>query len=83
VLWAETRPSGVRVVAVNPGATRTAMNPRGDRTAEQVARKALDALSGTAPAVIEGRLNAVLGRVIATLPARLGVPFAGWLMARL
>jgi uncharacterized protein len=81
-LWAEVRGTGVRIVSVSPGATRTAMNPRGTRSAEQVATTALAALAGSAPAVIDGRLNAVLGRVFEALPARLGGPLAGWLMSR-
>ncbi|WP_093083731.1 SDR family NAD(P)-dependent oxidoreductase [Pseudonocardia oroxyli] len=82
ILWAETRGHGVRVVAVNPGATLTAMNPRGTRTAEQVARRALGALSGSGPEVTEGRVNAVLGHLVDQLPARVAVPLGGWLMAR-
>ncbi|MCD2190369.1 SDR family NAD(P)-dependent oxidoreductase [Actinomycetospora soli] len=81
-LWAEVRGRGVRVVAVSPGATRTAMNPRGTRTAEQVATTALAALAGTAPAVIDGRLNAVVGRVFEALPGRVAAPLAGWVLAR-
>ncbi|NYD37411.1 SDR family NAD(P)-dependent oxidoreductase [Actinomycetospora corticicola] len=81
-LWAELRGSGVRVVAVSPGATRTAMNPDGTRTAEQVATTALAALDGSSPAVIDGGFNAVVGRVFEALPARVGSPLAGWLLAR-
>lgn len=81
-LWAEVRGSGVRVVSVSPGATRTAMNPDGTRSPEQVATTALAALSGTAPAVVDGGFNALVGRVFEALPARVGAPFAGWLLAR-
>jgi uncharacterized protein len=81
-LWAEVRGSGVRVVAVSPGATRTAMNPDGTRSAEQVATTALAALSATAPAVVDGGFNAVVGRVFEALPARVGAPLAGWLLTR-
>ncbi|MFC5063370.1 SDR family NAD(P)-dependent oxidoreductase [Actinomycetospora atypica] len=81
-LWTEVRGTGVRVVSVSPGATRTAMNPRGTRTADQVATTALAALAGTAPAVIDGRANAILGRLFEALPARVAGPLAGWAMAR-
>lgn len=81
-LWAEVRGSGVRIVSVSPGATRTAMNPRGTRSADQVATTALAALAGSAPAVIDGSFNAVVGRVFETLPARVGGPLAGWVLAR-
>jgi short-subunit dehydrogenase len=81
-LWAEVRGTGVRIVSVSPGATRTAMNPRGTRSAEQVATTALAALAGSAPAVIDGAFNAVVGRLFEALPARVGGPLAGWVMAR-
>ena len=81
-LWAEVRGSGVRIVSVSPGATQTAMNPRGTRSAEQVATTALAALAGTAPAVIDGGFNAAVGRVFEALPARVGGPLAGWMLAR-
>lgn len=82
VLWAEVRGSGVRVVAVNPGATKTAMNPRGTRSADQVATTALEALAGTGPEVTDGRVNAVAGHLFELLPARVAVPFAGWVLSR-
>jgi uncharacterized protein len=81
-MWAEVRGSGVRVVAVSPGTTRTAMNPDGTRSPEQVAARTLAALSGTAPAVIDGTVNALVGRLFEFLPARVGGPLAGWLLAR-
>lgn len=51
-LWAETRASGVRVVAVSPGPTQTPMNvarAHGKRRPEQVARTALAALGREGP----------------------------------
>jgi short-subunit dehydrogenase len=76
------RGSGVRVVSVSPGATRTAMNPDGTRSPQQVAATVLRALDGTAPAVVDGTANALLARVFEILPARVGGPVAGWLLAR-
>ncbi|MFI2665745.1 SDR family NAD(P)-dependent oxidoreductase [Micromonospora carbonacea] len=84
-LWAETRASGVRVVAVSPGPTRTPMNPRpggGKRQPAQVARTALAALEGTGPAVVDGRRNTVTAFVIRMVPPRLMAPFALRMMAR-
>ena len=82
VLWAEVRDSDVRVVAVNPGATKTAMNPRGTRSADQVAATALAALAGSGPEVTDGRINALAGQLFRPLPARVAVPLAGWLVSR-
>lgn len=73
-LWAETRASGVRVVAVSPGPTQTPMNAapaRGKRRPEQVARTALAALEKSGPAVVDGRRNALIAVVIRLLPPRL------------
>jgi short-subunit dehydrogenase len=70
-VWAETRGTGVRVVAVSPGPTDTPMNTRpmrGKRQPGDVADTVLDALGGRAPAVVDGRANAVqtfvLGRLL-------------------
>ncbi|WP_037912598.1 SDR family NAD(P)-dependent oxidoreductase [Actinacidiphila yeochonensis] len=57
-LWHETRDTGVRVVAVSPGATETPMNPgsaRGKRRPGQVADTVMAALRGRGPAVVDGR----------------------------
>lgn len=62
-LWAETRGTGVRVVAVSPGATATPMNPRRGamtRTPQQVADTVLAALRGHGPEVVDGWVNAAL-----------------------
>ncbi|MGW3963982.1 SDR family NAD(P)-dependent oxidoreductase [Amycolatopsis sp. NPDC005003] len=81
-LWAETRSTGVRVVVVSPGPTKTPMNPRGTRSAEAVAATVVRALSGRGPAVIDGRLNALttllFGRL---LPTRLTLAVARRVMA--
>lgn len=72
-LWAETRHSGVRVVAVSPGPTRTPMNAtvgRWGRRPEQVAATVLTALDGSGPSVVDGRGNAVAAAVLRLLPTR-------------
>ncbi|WP_042397297.1 SDR family NAD(P)-dependent oxidoreductase [Streptacidiphilus carbonis] len=61
-VWAETRATGVRVVAVSPGPTDTAMNTRrmpGKREPAAVADTVMSALRSRGPAVVDGRLNAV------------------------
>ncbi|KOV78084.1 SDR family oxidoreductase [Nocardia sp. NRRL S-836] len=70
-LWAETRATGVRVVAVSPGPTETAMNTSrmpGKRDPGAVADTVMSALRGRGPAVVDGRLNAlqtfVFGRLL-------------------
>lgn len=78
-LWAETKGTGVRVVAVSPGPTRTPMNPaaqRGKRQPEQVAATVLAALDGVGPAVVDGRRNALTAAILRLLPARLMAGFA-------
>ncbi|MEV4143523.1 SDR family NAD(P)-dependent oxidoreductase [Amycolatopsis sp. NPDC049691] len=81
-LWAETRSTGVRVVAVSPGPTKTPMNPRGTRSAEAVAATVLRALSGTGPAVVDGRTNALTALLFGRLlPPRLSLAVARRIMA--
>ncbi|GHG03316.1 MULTISPECIES: SDR family NAD(P)-dependent oxidoreductase [Amycolatopsis] len=82
-LWAETRSTGVRVVAVSPGPTETPMNPRGTRSAEAVAATVLRALSGNGPAVVDGRTNALTALLFGRLlPARLSLAVARRIMAK-
>jgi uncharacterized protein len=80
-LWAETNGSGVRVVAVSPGATETPMNTRpvpGKRQPEQVAETVVKALRGRGPAVVDGRFFAVQAFVFARLlPSRTAARIAG------
>lgn len=69
-VWAEARGTGVRVVAVCPGPTDTAMNtasPARRRRPEQVARTALAVLDRGRPAVVDGRGNAALAFVLGRL----------------
>ncbi|MEU4872066.1 SDR family oxidoreductase [Streptomyces sp. NPDC021608] len=76
-LWAETQGTGVRVVAVSPGPTKTPMNPRGTRSSEAVATTVLRALSGNGPAVIDGRANALAALLFGRLlPTRLSLAVA-------
>lgn len=59
-VWAETRATGVRVVAVSPGPTDTAMmtrRMRGKRAPDAVADTVMSAVRGRGPAVVDGRLN--------------------------
>ncbi|WP_033435523.1 SDR family NAD(P)-dependent oxidoreductase [Saccharothrix syringae] len=82
-LWAETRGTGVRVVTVSPGPTKTPMNARGTRSAEAVATTVLRALSGNGPAFIDGRTNALTALLFGRLlPTRLTLSVARRVMAR-
>lgn len=77
-LWAETEGSGVRVVAVSPGRTRTPMTKgQGSRLPADVARTALRALGGREPSVIDGSANALSTRFIRLLPYK---PFARFVL---
>jgi uncharacterized protein len=70
-LWAETGGTGVRVVAVSPGRTRTPMTKgEGSRHPDDVARTALRALGGTEPSVIDGMTNALSTWLIRRLPRK-------------
>ncbi|MCP2244056.1 hypothetical protein LX86_002786 [Lentzea aerocolonigenes] len=82
-LWAETRGTGVRVVAVSPGPTKTPMNARGTRTAEAVATTVFRALSGNRPSVVDGYANKLTAFVFGKLaPKRLALAIARRVMTR-
>ncbi|MEV6823774.1 SDR family NAD(P)-dependent oxidoreductase [Amycolatopsis sp. NPDC051102] len=82
-LWAETRGTGVRVVVVSPGPTKTPMNARGTRSAEAVAATVVRALSGRGPAVVDGKANALTAFVFGRLlPTRLVLAIARRVLAR-
>lgn len=84
-LWAETQGTGVKVLAVCPGATDTPFfDTAGDaaavgslRTPEQVVDTALVALRGNKPSVVDGWLNALVARVaVKLLPEKLVIAAA-------
>ncbi|MFJ6723718.1 SDR family NAD(P)-dependent oxidoreductase [Streptomyces sp. NPDC091281] len=80
-LWHETRGTGVRVVAVSPGAIETPMNPgpgRGKRLPEQVADTVMAALRGDGPAVVDGRAYGLQAFVFSrVLPSRTAARITG------
>lgn len=80
-LWQETRGTGVRVVAVSPGAVETPMNRGrvpGKRQPEQVADTVVTALRGRAPAVVDGRAYALQAFVFhRLLPTRTAARITG------
>lgn len=56
----ENRAWGIRIIAVSPGDTDTPMNPgsaKNKRRPEQVVETAWRAVRGTAPSVVDGRMN--------------------------
>ncbi|MER6618041.1 SDR family NAD(P)-dependent oxidoreductase [Streptomyces xantholiticus] len=76
-LWAETRATGVEVLALCPGATETsffdvvgtdAASVGKRQTPQQVVRTALRALRRRRPSVVSGRANALLARLPRLLP---------------
>ncbi|WP_182377024.1 SDR family oxidoreductase [Nocardioides sp. WS12] len=83
-LWSETRGTGVRVLAVSPGATDTAFfDVAGDdasvgnrRTPEQVVDVAMSALRADRREVVDGAANALLARVAGRLPTRWAITLA-------
>jgi short-subunit dehydrogenase len=82
-LWAETRGTGVRVVEVSPGPTKTPMNSRGTRTAEAVASTVFRALSGNRPSVVDGCTNKLITSLFGKLmPRRFALAIARRVMTR-
>ncbi|MDQ0213018.1 SDR family NAD(P)-dependent oxidoreductase [Arthrobacter bambusae] len=85
-LWAETQGTGVKVLAVCPGATDTPFfEIAGEsaaagnmRTPEQVVDTAMSAIRGNKPSVVDGRLNSLVARVaVKLLPEKLVIAVAG------
>ncbi|MBB6403242.1 SDR family oxidoreductase [Arthrobacter sp. AZCC_0090] len=85
-LWAETQGTGVKVLAVCPGATDTpffetageAAAAGSMRTPEQVVDTALSAIRANKPSVVDGRLNSFVARVaVKLLPEKLVIAAAG------
>jgi hypothetical protein len=91
-LWAELRPSGVDVLAVQPGSTRTpgwqssqpdaGEQPLPVMEPAEVVREALDAL-GVEPLVIPGELNRQGAAAIASMPRRQAISFMSRITAAL
>ena len=88
-LWAETQGTGVKVLAVCPGATDTPFfDIAGEsaaagnmRTPEQVVDTAMSAIRGNKPSVVDGRLNSFVARVaVKLLPEKLVIAVAGRVM---
>lgn len=83
-LWQETRGSGVRVLALCPGATETEFFARtgedfmtqGRQTPQQVVTTALTAVDKTGPTVVTGWRNKVLAPGYRFLPRRVMVTVA-------
>lgn len=83
-LWAETRGTGVTVLALSPGATATeffqvagedaAVGPR--RSPAQVVGTAMRALAAGRPSVVDGLRNALLAWISPRAPERLAISLA-------
>ncbi|WP_157984443.1 SDR family oxidoreductase [Lentzea terrae] len=82
-ITAGRRGTGVRVVAVSPGPTKTPMNTRGTRSAEVVASTVFRALSGKRPSVIDGYANKLTTFLFGKLmPRRSALAIARRVMTR-
>jgi short-subunit dehydrogenase len=92
-LWAELRPHGVDVLAVQPGSTRTpgwlSSQPAADRDTglpvmepDEVVREAL-AMLGSEPVVVPGELNRQGAAALAALPRRQAIDLMSAVTSRL
>ena len=83
-MWAETRATGVRVIAVCPGATDTeffeiageAASVGARRTPENVVDTAIRAIGRHRPSVVDGFSNAIVAAFAPRAPERLSIALA-------
>lgn len=88
-LWGETKSTGVKVLALCPGATETAFfDIAGSddaavgsrRSVEQVVKSAFKALERGKPSVVDGLRNAITARTTGFAPRRVVIAIAGKLV---
>jgi short-subunit dehydrogenase len=92
-LWAELRPHGVDVLAVQPGSTRTpgwlSSQPTGDEAQVMPAMEPADVVGealatlGVEPSVVPGELNRQGAAMLAGLPRRQAIELMSGITAKL